>query len=133
MDKKILLINDMPGYGKVALPAMVPILTHMKYEVFSLPTALVSNTLDYGKFAILETTDYMKQAIGVWQQLGFSFSAIVTGFIFSRAQADVVAALCKEQKQHGVQVFMDPIMGDEGRLYNGVGEETITYLRDLEK
>ena len=131
MDKKILLINDMPGYGKVALPAMVPILTHMKYEVFSLPTALVSNTLDYGKFAILETTDYMKQAIGVWQQLGFSFSAIVTGFIFSRAQADVVAALCKEQKQHGVQVFMDPIMGDEGRLYNGVGEETITYLRDL--
>lgn len=131
MDKKILLINDMPGYGKVALPAMVPILTHMKYEVFSLPTALVSNTLDYGKFAILETTDYMKQAIGVWKQLGFSFSAIVTGFIFSRAQADVVAALCKEQKQHGVQVFMDPIMGDEGRLYNGVGEETITYLRDL--
>ena len=48
MDKKILLINDMPGYGKVALPAMVPILTHMKYEVFSLPTALVSNMLDDG-------------------------------------------------------------------------------------
>ena len=52
--KKILLINDMPGYGKVALAAMMPILSNMKYEVHDLPTALVSNTLDYGKFEILE-------------------------------------------------------------------------------
>lgn len=32
----------------------------MKFQVYNLPTALVSNTLDYGKFDILETTDYMK-------------------------------------------------------------------------
>lgn len=57
---KLLLINDLAGYGKVALSAMIPILSHMQYEVCSLPTALVSNTLDYGKFEILETTDYMK-------------------------------------------------------------------------
>jgi len=31
--KKILLINDLPGYGKVALAAMIPVLSHMKYEV----------------------------------------------------------------------------------------------------
>ncbi|MDD6878035.1 MAG: phosphomethylpyrimidine kinase, partial [Clostridiaceae bacterium] len=29
MKKKVLLINDMPGYGKVALSAMFPILSHM--------------------------------------------------------------------------------------------------------
>ena len=49
MSKKLLLINDMAGYGKVALSAMIPVLSHMKYEVFNLPTAIVSNTLDYGK------------------------------------------------------------------------------------
>ena len=47
---KLLLINDLAGYGKVALSAMIPILSHMQYEVCSLPTALVSTTLDYGKF-----------------------------------------------------------------------------------
>ena len=52
----ILLINDMAGYGKVALSAMIPILSNMKFQVYNLPTALVSNTLDYGKFDILETT-----------------------------------------------------------------------------
>ena len=45
---QILLINDMAGYGKVALSAMIPVLSHLKYETFNLPTALVSNTLDYG-------------------------------------------------------------------------------------
>ena len=63
MSKKILLINDMAGYGKVALAAMIPVLSHMKYEIFNLPTALVSNTLDYGKFDILETTGYMKNTM----------------------------------------------------------------------
>lgn len=27
--KQILLINDLPGYGKVALAAMMPVLAHM--------------------------------------------------------------------------------------------------------
>ena len=45
--QKLLLINDLPGYGKVALAAMEPVLSHMGYECFNLPTMLVSNTLDY--------------------------------------------------------------------------------------
>ena len=49
MSKQVLLINDMAGYGKVALSAMIPVLSHLKVNVHNLPTALVSNTLDYGK------------------------------------------------------------------------------------
>ena len=36
----ILLINDMAGYGKVALSAMIPIMSNMKFQVYNLPTAL---------------------------------------------------------------------------------------------
>ena len=75
-NKNILIINDMPGYGKVALAAMLPILSHMGHNIYNLPTALVSNTLDYGKFTILDTTDYMKKSIAVWKELGFSFDCI---------------------------------------------------------
>ena len=42
MSKKLLLINDIAGYGKVALSAMIPVLSHMKYETYNLPTAVVS-------------------------------------------------------------------------------------------
>ena len=76
MNKKILLINDLAGYGKVALSAMIPVLSHMKYETYNLPTAIVSNTFDYGKFDILDTTEYMKNTLNVWEQLGFTFDAI---------------------------------------------------------
>ena len=57
--KKICCVNDMPGVGKIALSAMMPILSAKGIDVASLPTALVSNTLDFGKFDILDTTDYM--------------------------------------------------------------------------
>lgn len=66
MGKQVLLINDLAGYGKVALSVMLPLMSYMGYQIYNLPTALVSNTLDYGKFDILETTDYMKNTIKVW-------------------------------------------------------------------
>ncbi|MBR6823533.1 MAG: phosphomethylpyrimidine kinase, partial [Firmicutes bacterium] len=61
MTKKICCVNDMPGVGKVALAAMLPILSAKGINVSCLPTALVSNTLDFGKFDILDTSDYMER------------------------------------------------------------------------
>lgn len=131
MNKKLLLINDLAGYGKVALSAMIPVLSHMKYEIYNLPTAIVSNTLDYGKFDILETTGYMKNALKVWDELGFSFDAVSTGFIVSKEQTEIITDFCKRQSEKGVLIFTDPIMGDDGSLYNGVSEETISLMRKL--
>ena len=131
MSKQILLINDMAGYGKVALSAMIPVLSHMKHHIYNLPTALVSNTLDYGRFDILETTDYMMNSMRIWDELGFSFDAVSTGFIVSERQAKLVAEFCEQQRGKGAAIFVDPIMGDEGKLYNGVTEKTISHMREL--
>lgn len=131
MNKKILLINDLAGYGKVALSAMIPVLSHMKYETYNLPTAIVSNTLDYGKFDILDTTDYMKNTLNVWEQLGFTFDAISTGFIVSREQTEIITQFCEEKSASGSLVFTDPIMGDDGKLYNGVTGDTVALMRKL--
>ena len=131
MSKKLLLINDLAGYGKVALSAMIPVLSHMKYETYNLPTAIVSNTLDYGKFDILDTTEYMKNTLNVWEQLGFHFDAVSTGFIVSKEQTEVVTKFCKEKSGQGTLIFTDPIMGDDGKLYNGITEGTVALMREL--
>lgn len=130
-NKNILIINDMPGYGKVALAAMLPILSNLGHSVYNLPTALVSNTLDYGKFTILDTTDYMVKAIDVWKQLGFQFDCITTGFLASAAQVGIIRDFIASQKKEGLLVMTDPIMGDDGKLYNGVTEETVENMRRL--
>ena len=129
--KQILLINDMAGYGKVATAAMLPILSYLGHPVYNLPTALVSNTLDYGKFEILETTDYIKEVFPVWKELGFRYDSIATGFIASERQARLVSAYCREQAELGTMIFVDPIMGDEGKLYNGVTPATINSMREM--
>ncbi|MFR6184372.1 MAG: bifunctional hydroxymethylpyrimidine kinase/phosphomethylpyrimidine kinase [Lawsonibacter sp.] len=126
-----MIINDMPGYGKVALAAMLPILSNMGHSVYNLPTALVSNTLDYGTFSILDTTDYMVKAIAAWKKLGFSFDCITTGFLASAEQVDIIRDFIASQKKEGLLVMTDPIMGDDGKLYNGVTEETVENMRRL--
>ena len=129
--KCILLINDMAGYGKIALSSMIPILSSMKFQVYNLPTALVSNTLDYGKFDILETTEYMKNSMRIWDELGFKFDMISTGFLVSEEQTKLVSEYCQKKKEDGTFIFVDPIMGDDGHLYNGVTEKTVTYMRQM--
>lgn len=73
----------------------------------------------------------MKNTLQVWDTLGFQFDAVSTGFIVSRPQTELVRDFCRAQKVKGTRIFTDPIMGDEGKLYNGVGEETVALMREL--
>lgn len=129
--KSVLLISDLAGYGKVALAVMIPVLSSMKLNVYNLPTALVSNTLDYGKFDILETTDYMRSTLGIWDELGFTFDGVFSGFLFSEEQSRLVADYCRRSHEAGLPVFVDPIMGDWGSLYNGVTEANVAAMRNV--
>lgn len=129
--RRILLVNDLPGYGTIALPTMVPILNHMGYGTCHLPTALVSNTLGYGRFEILDTTRYMERTIDLWEQLGFGFEAISTGFFASKEQIQMMVNFCEQQKKNHVTVFVDPVMGDDGWLYNGVDESVVAAMRQM--
>lgn len=129
--KQILLVNDMAGHSKVGMGAMLPVLSYYGHPTFNLPTALVSNTFDYGKFASLDTTDYMRGALKVWQELGFSYDAICTGYMYSEEQAALIARYCHEQRERGTTVFVDPVMGDGGRLYNGITDHQVAAMREM--
>ena len=128
---QLLLINDMCGYGKVALSAMLPVLSHMGYRIHNLPTALVSDTLNYPKFYIHDTTEYVRQSLAIWEELGFEFDAISTGFIVTEEETRIISDFCHRRAAKGTKVFVDPIMGDNGSLYAGVPESTIGLMRTL--
>ncbi len=129
--KRILLVNDLPGYGRVALAAMIPVLSKLGFAVSCLPTALVSNTFDYGRCEMLDTTDYIERTLKIWDELGFSFPAICTGFITSKKQALLIRDYCARQKELGARILVDPIMADNGKLYSGLDPDIISNLRTL--
>ena len=129
--KQILLVNDVVGRSHVGMVAMLPVLTYLGHAVYNLPTALVSNTLDYGRFNVLETTGYMRGTLPGWRELGFQFDAVCTGLMFSEEQSRLVASFCQEESRAGTTIFVDPIMGDAGRLYNGITERQVELMREM--
>ena len=140
MGKRIVLFNDLPGYGKVALAAMVPLFSRMGHFPYQVPTAVVSNTLDFGKFRIQDMTDYMRDTIKVWDELGFDPDCICTGFVLSEEQVELIGDYIRSRKprmdetqkvDNGCLVMVDPIMADGGKLYNGIGMERVTAMRKL--
>ena len=129
--KTVLLICDMVGHSRVGMGAMLPVFSYLGFPTFSLPTALVSNTFNYGDFSILDTTDYIRRTLPVWNRLGFSCDAICTGYIYSAEQARLVSKFCQASAMCGTKVFVDPVMGDRGKLYNGISEQQIMALRQM--
>ena len=140
MGKRIVLFNDLPGYGKVALAAMVPLFSRMGHFPYQVPTAVVSNTLDFGKFRIQDMTDYMRDTIKVWDELGFDPDCICTGFVLSEEQVELIGDYIRSRKprmdetqkvDNGCLVMVDPIMADGGKLYNGIDMERVAAMRKL--
>lgn len=128
-DKTILIVNDFTGCGKVSTATMIPIMSLYGFHTYSLPTAVVSNTLDYGKFEILDTTDFMRNAVDVWDNLGFRFDNIATGLINSDEQIDIICNLIDKQEHPFVMV--DPIMAEDGVLYPGMYPNVVECNRRL--
>lgn len=127
----ILIISDMCGYGKVSAAVQMPIFSYMGHDVFNLPTMLISNTFPYGKYAILECTFYIEEAVQKWNELGIHFDAITTGFMASEHQAQVVARYCREQAAQGTEIYVDPVMADYGKLYGGANDGTVRCMREM--
>lgn len=123
--KNVLLINDLVGIGNITTTAMMPILSYLGFPTYNLPTSLVSNNFGYGKYAMLDTSDYLRQTFPIWDKLGFRFDAIITGFIPSDEQAEMISQFCAKQAAGGAGIYVDPVMGDGGKAYEGLSAETM--------
>ena len=132
-EKHILILSDFVGYGNVAMATSRAVLTRLGHRVYCLPTALISNTWNFGACAQLDTTDYLRSALETWQRLGFRLDAVVMGYIADEAQAEFLGQQCEIWHRSGVKIFLDPIFADNGKLYRGITPERLEFLRGLLK
>lgn len=100
----ILIVSDMCGYGKVSAAVQMPILSYMGHDVFNLPTMLISNTFPYGKYAILECTSYIEEALQNGMSLAYisMLSPLVLSLPSNRRNLSLVIA---ESKLHWEQRY----------------------------
>ena len=127
----ILLLGDLTGRSRVALRMLTGELENRGHEVLALPTALISNTLNLGRAAIADTTDYLFEALETWEALGLSYDLLYIGYVTGLAQAEKLCRVADAARARGVPVVVDPILGDHGRRYNSVSMEQAEAMAQL--
>ena len=127
----ILLLGDITGKSCVAVRMMTRELEKRGHEVMSLPTALISNTLNLGRAEVLDTSDYLLKSLALWEEMGIDFDVVSIGYITGMAQARALCTVAERLREKGSMVLLDPILGDRGKKYNSVTDEQVNGMRLL--
>ncbi len=118
--KRILTVQDISCVGKCSLTVALPIISAMGIETAVLPTAVLSTHTAFEKgFTFRDLTQDIEPISTHWKKEGITFDAIYTGYLGSFEQLHHVSQLFDDFRTENSLVFVDPVMGDFGKLYTG--------------
>lgn len=126
---KVIVANDLVGLGKVALTSSLPIMSACQTEVLPLPTVLLSShTGEFENIYVRDLTDDLKGFCKQWEHLAFIVDGLVSGYFKSEEELKLVGQLARDKE---IPLFVDPIMGDNGRLYQGFDRNFVEAMKDF--
>lgn len=129
--KKLALVNDVTGYGRCSIAVALPIVSALKVQGCILPTAILSVHTGFSDYYLDDYTDHMTPYIESWKKNGLSFDGISTGFLGSARQIDIVLDFLRDFKGPHTLAIVDPVMGDNGKLYPSYTQEMCDEMRRL--
>jgi len=129
--KQIAAIHDLSGCGRTSLSVVIPILSAMGIKVCPLPTAILSSHTRYDGYHIVDLTDHMQPVIDHWKTLNISFNAIYSGFLGSHKQIQIVRGMIDTFKNNDQLIVVDPVLGDNGKMYGPIGKVMVSEMRSL--
>jgi pyridoxine kinase len=127
--KKVALINDLSGFGRCSLTVSIPIITAMGIQCCPLPTAILSNHTGYKSYFFDDYTTHIEPYYTEWKKLGLKFDMIYTGFLGSIHQIEIIIKLIEAFS--GSLVLVDPVMGDNGKIYSTYTPEMCEKMKLL--
>ncbi len=129
--QKIAVVNGIVGFGKSSLAVSIPVISAMGIQCCPVPTALFSNHPGFPQFYKKDLTAELPVYLDYWQKLSLTFDGILSGFLSSLEQIEMVKRLITEFSTEHTKVIIDPVMGDHGRLYSVYTEEMCEAMKDL--
>ena len=126
------VIHDLSGFGRCSLTEVIPILSVMGVQCCPLPTAFLStHTGGFTGFTFLDMTEELPKVAEHWRSLDLRFQAIYSGFLGSERQIGMVADFIQTFRDPDTLVVVDPVMGDEGRVYKLFTPELLRRMKEL--
>lgn len=129
---KAAAIHDLSGFGRCSLTIVLPVLSAMGIQCCPMPTACLStHTGGFTGNTFLDLTDALSGAMDHYRQLDLRFDAVYTGFMGSPRQMDLSADFLRWARPRGALAVVDPVMGDNGRLYRTYTPEMCRAMERL--
>lgn len=120
--KRIVTVQDISCVGRCSLTVAIPIISAMGIETAIIPTAVLSAHTIFEGRTFRDLTDDILPIGRHWKSEGFTFDAIYTGYLGSKKQIDIMLEFFDEFKTDDNFILVDPVMADEGKLYDNFDE-----------
>ncbi len=116
---RVLSVQDISCLGKCSLTVALPIISAMGVETCIIPTAILStHTGGFTGYTWRDLTEDIPKIGAHWKTLDLKFDALYTGYLGSFEQIGMVKDLFADFGDGAIK-FVDPVMGDNGKLYPG--------------
>ncbi len=132
MQKRVAAIHDISCFGRCSLTVALPILSAAGIATSIIPTAVLStHTGGFEGFTFRDLTEDIIPVARHWETLGLQFEAIYTGYLGSYAQLNMVSEIFDMFREADTLILVDPVMGDNGRLYKAFDESFPKGMMEL--
>lgn len=128
---RIVTIQDISCIGKCSLTVALPLISAMGVECSVIPTAVLSTHTAFEGFTFRDLTDDIQKTADHWKQNHIHFDAILTGYLGSIEQIDIVSNFIEDFGDKGSLAIVDPCMADNGKLYTGFSEDFVKRMAAL--
>lgn len=131
--KKIAVINDLSGFGRCSLTAAIPVISVLGAQCCPIATAVLSNQTGYNEYYCRDLTADMPKIIDGMKRLKPHFDGILTGFISNAVQGKIILDFIDDFKADDVLIVVDPVMADDGQLYDCYDDECVNAIKSIAK
>ena len=131
MQKKVLALHDLSGFGRSSLVPIIAVLSAGGHQCVPLPTAVFSTHTAIPDWVTTDLTGAMQGTIDQYDRLGLRFESVYAGFLGSADQIDRVREAAERLKTPDGITLIDPVMGDNGKVYDTYTPEMCTRMREL--
>lgn len=129
---RVLAINDISCVGKCSLTVALPIISASGVTCDILPTAILStHTGGFSGYTFRDLSEDIPAMLAQWKTLGLQYDIIISGYLGSISQIEMVKAIKRDFLKDGGLMIVDPVMGDNGVLYSHFDQKFVEEMKGL--
>lgn len=134
---RLAVINSLAGYGRCSSALALPVISVLGVQPCLLPTAILSSHLGFPVCYQEDFTPHMAPYLNAWESIGLTFDGLYCGFLKNETQADSIRNMLSGPMMNPPGslrrsfFLLDPVMGDQGKLYASVTDKQADAMRGL--